>query len=194
MSEETPNTETPPAATTEAEQKQTVPYDRFAQKVAELKAVEVQLAEAAQAVDTARAWEDRFNTLNKEYESHKKQTDQTTALLRAGIQDDDISELARWRFEKSGSEDFSEWLQNDARNDSVLKVHLQPQTPPTTEPTPPPQAPAPQPSVNAGTRTTPPPRGEFSPEAVQGMTVEELKANYGKIAGAWGYTPRTFKS
>ena len=191
MSEETPNTETPPAATIE----QTVPYDRFAQKVAELKAVEVQLAEAAQAVDTAKAWEDRFNTLTTEYESHKKQTGQTTALLRAGIQDEDISELARWRFEKSGSEDFSDWLQNEAKNDSVLRVHLQPQTPPTTttQPTQPPQPPAPQPSVNTGARTAPPPRGEFSPEAVQNMSVEELKANYGKIAGAWGYTPRTFK-
>ena len=194
MSEETPNTETPPAVETEAatETKQTVPYERFAQKVAELKAIEAQLAEAAQAVDTAKAWEDRFNTLAAEREAEKRQFTQTSALLRAGIHDEDISELARWRFEKSESEDFAEWLKNEAKNDPVLKPHLQ--NAPQTAPQAPPPAAKPQPNVNAGAKTTPPPRGEFSPEAVQNMTVEELRANYGKIAGAWGYTPRTFKS
>jgi hypothetical protein len=187
MAEETPTTETPTTETQKAETSaaQTVPYERFAAKIAEVKTLENQLAEASQAVDVAKAWESRFNELSTEYESHKTQTNQATALLRAGIDDEDISELARWRFEKSGSEDFAEWLDTDAKNDSVLKVHLTKPAATSTKPT--------APSPNTGARTAPPPRGDFSPDAVQNMSVEDLKKNYSKIAGAWGYAPRKFK-
>ena len=189
MAEETPTPETPTPETTKAETSavQTVPYERFAAKIAEVKTLENQLAEASQAVDVAKAWESRFNELSTEYESHKNQTTQSTALLRAGIDDEDISELARWRFEKSGSEDFAEWLDTDAKNDSVLKVHL------TKPPAVTSAKSTPQPSPNTGARTAPPPRGDFSPEAVQNMSVEDLKKNYSKIAGAWGYAPRKIK-
>ena len=195
MSEETPNTETTPDAPAAEASPQTVPYERFAQKVAELKALESKLAEAAQLGDVAKNWEDRFKSLSAEHQAEKSQWEQTTALLKAGINDEDISELARWRFSKSDSEDFAEWLENEASNDPVLKVHLNkqdteaaPEAAPKTAP-----QPTPQPSPNAGARTAPPPRGDFSPEAVQNMSIEDLKRNYAKIAGAWGYTPRNFK-
>ncbi len=192
MSDETPNPETTPEAPAAEAPPQTVPYERFAQKVAEIKALESKLAEASQLSDVAKNWEDRFKSLSAEHQSEKSQWSQTTALLKAGINDEDISELARWRFSKSESEDFSEWLESEAPNDPVLKVHLSQPTAPTDAP-PTPKPPTAQPSPNAGARTAPPPRGEFSPEAVQNMSIEDLKRKYSKIAGAWGYTPRNFK-
>ena len=198
MAEDTPTTTTetnapesdPPAT----EKQQTVPYERFAQKVQEIKALETKLAEAAQASDLAAAWETKHNELTATFESERAAWNQKSALYQAGISDPDVSELARWRFEKSGSENFAEWLETDAKNDPILKTHLtKPEAPPAPAPEPPAtQQATPQPSPNTGTRSAPPPRGEFSPEAVQKMTVEEIKANYGKIAGAWGYTPRKF--
>jgi len=191
MADDTPTTETPDAPdAAPATEKQTVPYERFAQKVAEIKALETKLAEAAQSSDVAAAWETKHNELNATFESERAAWNQKSALYQVGINDPDVSELARWRFEKSGSEDFGQWLETDAKNDPILKTHLtKPEAAPTAAPTP--EA-TPAPSPNTGARSAPPPRGEFSPEAVQNMSIEEIKANYGKIAGAWGYTPRKF--
>ena len=183
MSEETPTpeateapAETPPAATN------TIPYERFSQKVAEVKALEEKLAAAA-------TWETKHNELAATVDAERKAWGQTQALYKAGVTSEEVGELAKWRFEKSGAEDFGAWLAADALSDPLLKSHLAPQEAPPpvevkTTPAEPPAAPV---SPNNGAITTPPPRGTFTPEAVQSMSIEDLKANYGKIASAWGY-------
>ena len=200
MSDETPTPEaTPEAPPAEAAptSEQTVPYERFAAKIAEIKALESRLADAQALIEGAQALQTQLETMQNERAADAAKFQQTEALLRAGVLDEDIAELARWRFNKSESDNFAEWLATDAKNDAVLKLHL---NAPTTEAAPPAAAPVqkptptPQPSPNTGARTAPPPRGEFSPEAVQNMSIEDLKRNYSKIAGAWGYTPHNFKS
>ena len=186
MAEDTP-TEVP----AEAVQEQSIPYDRFAKKIAEVKALEIQLAEASQSIDTAKAWEMKHTELANEQKTERAAWDKKSALYEAGISDKDVADLAMWRFEKSGSDNFREWLTEGAKEDSILRGILN--KPPAeaaavAADTPKPVA---QPNPNSGTRSNPPPRGEFSPESVQGMSVAELKANYGKIASAWGYTPHT---
>ena len=37
---------------------------------------------------------------------------------------ENINEVLRWRFEKSESKDYSEWLENEAKHDPVVKQHL----------------------------------------------------------------------
>lgn len=183
MADETPN----PEPVAQETQEQTVPYERFAQKVSELKSLQKQVAEMSQLNDVVKAWESKYDELQGKYNESSANFQQTEALLRAGIMDDDVADLARYRFSKNEAEDFAEWLSSAAKEDSVLKVHLQK---PATEqvvqevkPTPPPQA-------NKGTKQSPvPPQSEISPENIQNMSIEDLKKNYAKVASAWGYTP-----
>lgn len=188
MEEETPLEETPP------KEVQTVPYERFAQKIEQVKNLEAALSDAKKTLEAAGGWEEKHNALTTTIEGERTSWAQKSALYEAGITDPDLAELARWRFEKSGSENFGEWLGSGAKEDSMLKPHFNKAPTPDAAPTAPTPTPtAPTPTANAGTRTAPPPRGEFTPESVQSMTIDELKANYGKIAGAWGYTARDFK-
>ena len=187
MSEETPTENAPtPTPTPEkaAPEGQTVPYERFAKKIEQVKTLEAQLAEAQAAIETAGSWETKHHELNTTIESERATWSQKSALYEAGISDPDLAELAQWRFEKSGAENFKEWLTTAGQEDGILKTHLNKPTHPAANI---------PPSPNTGTKTAPPPRGEFTPESVQKMTIDELKANYGKIAGAWGYTARNFK-
>ena len=194
MSEqETPN-QTP--QTEPAPEVQTVPYERFAQKIEQVRALEAQIAEQAQQLEAVGELKTAHDTLTQTLTNERAEWTQKSALYQAGIIDPDVAELARWRFQKSGSEDFGEWLKNASTEDPILKTHLHtPQV--VQEAAPAEQAPAPvetktAPNPNIGTRSAPPPRGELTPEAVQNMTVEELRANYGKIAKAWGFVPRKF--
>jgi len=189
MAEDTP-TETPSEGNKEP---QTIPYERFAQKVAEIKALEAKLLEATQAVDTSKAWESKHSELITSSQKEKSGWEQTEALLRIGITDDDIADLAKYRFQKSGEEDFIAWLKEKANDDPILKTYFNKEvSPKIEEQTPPKKEPIPPISPNNGARTSPPPRGDFSPESVQNMSIEDIKANYSKIASAWGYTPRKF--
>ena len=47
-------------------------------------------------------------------------------LTQTGDEDDSetLREYAEWRFKKSDSEDFSEWLENEAKNDPALKKYF----------------------------------------------------------------------
>lgn len=191
MADETPTpTETP--TTEAAPEGQTVPYERFAAKIAEIKTLQDQLTEAKSLIENVKALETQIKSIQDERTADASKFAQTEALLRAGILDDDIAELARWRFDKSESDNFAEWLANDAAADAILGEHLKKGAAPEAPTQPAPQ-PTPQPSPNNGVRNTPAPRGEFSPEAVQKMSVDDLKANYAKIASAWGYVPRNLK-
>ena len=192
MPEETTTEATTEAAPTEAAptESQTVPYERFASKIAEIKDLEEKLSIAAQAIDTATALQERLTEATAAHTQETSAWGQTEALLRAGVLDSEVAELARWRFEKSGAEDFTEWLGTDAKTDPLLSAHLAPPAQPAAQATPTPPTP---PNPNAGARSAPPPRGEFSPEAVQGMSVDEVKKNYARIAGAWGYKAHAFK-
>lgn len=194
MSEqETPN-QTP--QTEPAPEVQTVPYERFAQKIEQVRALEAQIAEQAQQLEAVGELKTAHDTLTQTLNNERAEWSQKSALYQAGISDPEITELAQWRFQKSGSEDFGEWLKSAATSDEILKKHLNPpQVVQQTEQVE--QAPAPvetktAPNPNIGTRSAPPPRGELTPEAVQNMSVEELRANYGKIAKAWGFVPRKF--
>ena len=182
MSEETPK-ETPTETPTEKTGGQTVPYERFASKIAQVKALETQLAEAQAAIKAAGGWETKHTELTATMEAERHEWSQKTALYEAGLTDPEVAELARWRFEKSGEDNFSEWLSNSAKEDGILKTHLAKPQPAASV----------APNSNIGVKASPPPRGEFTPENVQKMTIDELKANYGKIAGAWGYRPHNFK-
>ncbi len=194
MSEqETPN-QTP--QTEPAPEVQTVPYERFAQKIEQVRALEAQIAEQAQQLEAVGELKTARDTLTQTLTNERAEWTQKSALYEAGIIDPEVAELARWRFQKSGSEDFAEWLKNTSTDDPILKKHLHtPQA--VQQAAPAEQAPAPvetktAPNPNIGTRSAPPPRGELTPEAVQNMSVEELRANYGKIAKAWGFAPRKF--
>jgi hypothetical protein len=191
---DTPTPETPPeVAATTATDDQTVPYERFAAKIAEIRGLEEKLATAAQAVDVARSLQEQLAAATTAHEGAAVEWSQTEALLRAGVMDGEIAELARWRYGKSGTEEtFESWLETGAKEDPILKGHLETAPSPAAPLAAPPATTAP-PSANQGTRAAPPPRGEFSPESVQAMSVAEVKANYSRIATAWGYRGHDFK-
>jgi len=182
MSEETPTTE--PAA--QESQEQTVPYERFAQKIAELKALQSKVSELSQLTDVVKSWETKYAELENKHTETSSAYKQTEALLRSGITDDEVADLAKYRFTKYESEDFTEWLSKEAKNDPVLKVHLEaPKAAVAEEP-----KTAPPPQANKGTKQSPvSPQSELSVENVQNMSIEDLKKNYAKIASAWGYAP-----
>lgn len=183
--EETPKEESPKAEAAEA---QTVPYERFAQKVAEVKALEAKLSTVGEMDAVVKAWEAKYAELQDKFSADKQGWEQKEALMRTGILDEDVADLARWRFSKSDSDNFVEWLQKEALEDTVLKPHLSKEVVKVDAP-----KPVAEPPVNNGVKNTPAPaRGELSPEAVQQMSLEDIRKNYAKIAGAWGYTPHNF--
>jgi hypothetical protein len=186
--EETPSeapVEAPPEAPVEASaDNQTVPYERFASKIAEIKNLEEQLAVASKTVEETKHWEQKATELQSTYDEASKVWEKEEALYQAGISNPEIRELAQWRFEKSGVEgDFGDWLKGEGKEDPLLKSHLVEKEGQRAKIS----------SPNIGIKETPPARGEYSPEAVQGMSVEEVKKNYARIAGAWGYRAHEFK-
>ena len=189
MSDETPNTPaaapssdapataqapappSTPATTTEA---QTVPYERFAAKVAEV-------AELKTIAASVGELQGQFQALQTEVAKERSAWGEKETLYKAGIVDPDVGEVVRFQYERSGSEDFADFV-SKADQDPVLKKLLS-----NTKPL------AATPPENVGARNSPPPRGEFSPESVQNMSVDEIKANYAKFAGAWGIPASRFK-
>jgi hypothetical protein len=188
MPDETPTTPTPaagdaaapaqasaPAATpsTTAEA-QTVPYERFAAKVAEV-------AELKTIAASVGELQGQFQALQTEVAKERSTWGEKETLYKAGIVDPDVGEVVRFQYERSGSGDFADFV-SKADQDPVLKKLLSNAKPVGISP-----------SENMGARNSPPPRGEFSPESVQSMSVDEIKANYAKFAGAWGIPATRFK-
>ena len=188
MSDETPTPKTAPAgdapattqapappptptATTEA---QTVPYERFAAKVAEV-------AELKTIVASVGDLQTQFHALQSEVAKERSAWGEKETLYKAGIVDPDVGEVVRFQYERSGSENFADFVAK-ADQDPVLKKLLS-----NTKPR------GAAPPENVGARNSPPPRGEFSEESVQNMSVDEIKANYAKFAGAWGIPVSRFK-
>ncbi len=65
----------------------------------------------------------------KEKEAAEKTRTIEEKILDVGDKEDtelteNINEVLRWRFEKSESKDYSEWLENEAKHDPVVKQHL----------------------------------------------------------------------
>jgi hypothetical protein len=161
----------PPATPTEA---QTVPYERFAAKVAEV-------AELKTIAASVGELQGQFQALQIEVEKERSTWGEKETLYKAGIVDPDVGEVVRFQFERSGSENFADFV-SKADQDPVLKKLLSNAKPLAATP-----------PENMGARNSPPPRGEFSEESVQNMTVDEIKANYAKFAGAWGMPATRFK-
>ena len=160
-----------PATTAEA---QTVPYERFAAKVAEV-------AELKTIAASVGELQGQFQALQTEVAKERSAWGEKETLYKAGIVDPDVGEVVRFQYERSGSGDFADFV-SKADQDPVLKKLLS-----HTKPL------AATPPENVGARNSPPPRGEFSPESVQNMSVDEIKANYAKFAGAWGIPTSRFK-
>ncbi len=167
----TPAPSATPATTTEA---QTVPYERFAAKVAEV----AELKTIAASVGDLQG---QFEALQTEVAKERSTWREKETLYKAGIVDPDVGEVVRFQYERSGSDDFVDFV-SKADQDPVLKKLLSHTKPLATTP-----------PENVGARNSPPPRGEFSPESVQNMSVDEIKANYAKFAGAWGIPASQFK-
>lgn len=170
----------------QTQEAQTVPYERFASKVNELNTLKEQLSNSVN-------WENKHNELTATLESERAAWKQTQSLYQAGITSEEVIELAKWRFGKSGSDDFSSWLSSDALQDPLLKTHLGQETKTQTEAKIAQPAPVPTANPNNGVQAPPPPRGDFSPESVQQMSVDDLKKNYARIASAWGYRSHNLK-
>lgn len=186
---------------TEIEEK-TIPYDRFAKKVTEVKALKNTLAEAMAELEGLRENAGKLEETTKAlaelqatYEADKASYTTSLELSRSGITDEDQAELVRWRFAKSGktTEEFGEWLKNDAPGDKLLAGFF------NSAPNEAPEAPAqparnvePPPPVNNGTRAAPAPRTAYSAENVANMSVDELRQNYNSIMETWGFPGHDF--
>lgn len=174
----------------------TVPWERFAKKVAENKALKGAVADQQLELDDLRIGAGKleeatsaFATLKAETDAERLTHSTSLALSRAGITDADTADLVRWRFAKSDKspEEFGDWLKTDALSDKLLAevFRVEPTTVEAREPTP-------QPPVNGGTKAPPPPRQAYTAESVQNMTVDELRANYSGIMESFGFQGHDF--
>ena len=190
----------------EKNSEQTVPYARFSKKVAEaselkeqLAALQKQVTEMGQATQQVEQWQTKYAELEHSYNSDKAAFTTKETLYQRGITDPEHMDLAQYRFNKSGSENFSDWLESGIQNDPILSTILNPKTPPPViqEQTPS-EAPAETepvqqtntasfPTGNNGVKPAPPSRGELTPETVQNMSVEEKAQIYPKLAEQWGF-------
>ena len=95
MADETP-TPTPEKTPTPSPEKggQTVPYERFAQKISEIKALENQVLDAQKQAESAKGWEAKHADLSTSIETERAAWAQQEALFKAGVRDPDVSELA----------------------------------------------------------------------------------------------------
>lgn len=195
---------------------QTVPYNRFAKKVAEaaelkeqISAMQKQVAELTQTSGQVEQWQTKYAELEATYNTSQAEFSTKETLYQRGITNVDHMDLAQYRFKKSGADNFSEWLETGIKSDPILSSILgapepAPQVPQATQPeaTPEPAqveaaplqaTPAPFPTANNGTKPIPPARGDISLESVKNMTVEEKAAIYPKLAQQWGFASASLR-
>lgn len=183
-----------------SDEEQTVPYARFSKKVAELtelknqnNLLEERLKELQTVADGAQSLRTEFDEYKQEISHLQQQFETREALYKNGIMDPDVQELAQWRFQKSGAEDFNAWLSGDAKSDALFAKHLQPTQAPepvnvseqpsqdavqAPEAKAAPVSSAPQqtfPSANKGVSTTPPASGHFDMNTLQQMNLEQKR-------------------
>ena len=184
---------------------QTVPYNRFAKKVAEaaelkeqISAMQKQVAELTQASQQVEQWQTKYAELEATANTRQTEFNTKETLYQRGITNPDHMDLAQYRFNKSGADNFSEWLATGIEKDPILSSILNtPAAPTLTQPAAPEAQPevtpqqatsAPFPAANNGTKPAPPARGDVNFDSVQKMTVEEKANIYPKLAEQWGFT------
>jgi TolA-binding protein len=192
---------------------QTVPYNRFAKKVAEaaelkdqITAMQKQVAELTQSSSQLEQWQTKYAELEATSSTRQAEFNTKETLYQRGITNADHMDLAQYRFKKSGADNFSEWLETGIKNDPILSSILgapepAPQVPQAeaapepaqVEATPLQATPAPFPTANNGTKPAPPARGDISLESVKNMTVEEKASIYPKLAEQWGFASVTLR-
>ena len=192
---------------------QTVPYNRFAKKVAEaaelkeqITAMQKQVADLTQSSGQLEQWQTKYAELEATSNTRQAEFNTKETLYQRGITNADHMDLAQYRFKKSGADNFSEWLETGIKSDPILSSILGAPEPvqvaPQAElPAPEPQveaAPlqatsAPFPTANNGTKPVPPARGDISLESVKNMTVEEKAAIYPKLAEQWGFASASLR-
>ena len=106
-----------------------------AQEIAAEKAEAERIAaEKKAAAERAKAEKKALReALNKAKAAEKEAAEKTRTIEEKILDVEDkediqltenINEVLRWRFEKSESKDYSEWLENEAKHDPVVKQHL----------------------------------------------------------------------
>ena len=91
-------------------------------------------AEKKAAAERAKAEKKALREALKKAKAAEKEAAEKTRTIEEKILDvedkedteltENINEVLRWRFEKSESKDYSEWLENEAKHDPVVKQHL----------------------------------------------------------------------
>ncbi len=106
-----------------------------AQEIAAEKAEAERIAaEKKAAAERAKAEKKALREALKKAKAAEKEAAEKTRTIEEKILDvedkedteltENINEVLRWRFEKSESKDYSEWLENEAKHDPVVKQHL----------------------------------------------------------------------
>ena len=106
-----------------------------AQEIAAEKAEAERIAaERKAAAERAKAEKKALREALKKAKAAEKEAAEKTRTIEEKILDvedkedteltENINEVLRWRFEKSESKDYSEWLENEAKHDPVVKQHL----------------------------------------------------------------------
>ena len=91
-------------------------------------------AERKAAAERAKDEKKALREALKKAKAAEKEAAEKTRMIEEKILDvedkedteltENINEVLRWRFEKSESKDYSEWLENEAKHDPVVKQHL----------------------------------------------------------------------
>lgn len=170
------------------EGEKTVPWSRFEERGARIKALEAELAAATGKLDTLSKEAESYKAQAAEGATWRSKHDQLSAtyaeeraLLSEGITDPEVIEAARWAYSrlpeaerKPFADTVKAWKEKPDTAPKIMQPHLAP--PPAAQP----QRPGLPPSSRGTAASSPAPVGTLEPRAVlAGAMDTEIKARLG---------------